>query len=76
MPKEKKRTCLTEIRKYRFLNGEMTQEELGKKIGISRQAVCDIETGKKVASLKTARRIALLLDRSIEAIFFPGEKQR
>lgn len=62
-----------EIRKYRFLNSEMTQDELGKLLGLSRQSICEIETGKRTPSLKIAYKIAKLLNTSIESIFFPDK---
>jgi putative transcriptional regulator len=55
----------TEMRKYRFLNNEMTQEELGKRIGLSRQSICDIETGKRLPTLRQAYKISKLLNTTI-----------
>lgn len=54
---------LTELRKNKF-----TQEELAKKIGLSRQALSNIETGKSVPSLKTVVKIAQALDVPIESL--------
>ena len=54
---------LTELRKNKF-----TQEELAKKIGLSRQALSNIETGKSVPSLKTIVKIAQALDIPIESL--------
>ena len=61
---------LNKLRRYRFLNNEMTQEQLGRKIGLSRQSVCAIETGKRMPTLIQAYRISKLLNVSIEEIFF------
>lgn len=46
------------IRTLRFLNGEMTQSELGLRIGLTRQTVAAIEAGKYSPSLEAAFRIA------------------
>jgi putative transcriptional regulator len=46
------------IRKLRFLAGELTQEAIARKIGISRQTIVAIETGKYAPSLELAFRIA------------------
>lgn len=46
-----------------------TQEELGKRIGVSRQAVIAIEGDKHDPSLDLAYRIAALLGLSVEAVF-------
>ena len=54
---------LTELRKNKF-----TQEELAKKIGLSRQALSNIETGKSIPSLKTVVKIAQALDVPIESL--------
>lgn len=46
------------IRALRFHAGEMTQAELGEKIGVTRQTVAAIEQGKYSPTLETAFRIA------------------
>jgi putative transcriptional regulator len=46
------------LRTQRFLNGEMTQAELGRRIGLTRQTVAAIEAGKYSPSLEAAFRIA------------------
>jgi len=66
------------IRKWRFLSGELTQQELADKVGISRQTVVAIEKGNYSPSLELAFRIALAFDTSIEEIFTyePVEKKK
>ena len=46
------------LRTHRFLNGEMTQAELGRRIGLTRQTIAAIEAGKYSPSLEAAFRIA------------------
>ena len=46
-----------------------TQEELGRRIGVSRQAVNALETEKHDPSLDLAYRIAAVFGRPVEAIF-------
>jgi putative transcriptional regulator len=48
---------------------DWSQAELGGRLGVSRQAVNAIETGKYDPSLPLAFKIARLFDLSIEAIF-------
>ena len=48
-----------------------TQADLSEELGVSRQTVNAIETGKYDPSLPLAFRIAALFDRPIEAIFHP-----
>jgi putative transcriptional regulator len=50
-----------------------SQAELGGRLGVSRQAVNAIETGKHDPSLPLAFRIARLFDMPIEAIFLDDE---
>jgi len=47
----------------------MSQEDLGSRIGISRQAINMIETGAGGPSLRNALRIAKVLGRSVEGLF-------
>ena len=46
------------IRVLRFQNGEMSQAELGERIGVTRQTIAAIEAGKYSPSLEAAFRIA------------------
>ena len=58
------------IRRYRFQCGEMTQKELAKLIGVSRQTVNAIERNKYSPSLEVAFRIAHAFGTSVESVFF------
>ncbi|MDB5692645.1 MAG: transcriptional regulator [Alphaproteobacteria bacterium] len=51
---------------------DWSQAELGSRLGVSRQAVNAIETGKYDPSLPLAFRLARLFDRRIEEIFDDG----
>ncbi|AEF31576.1 XRE family transcriptional regulator [Gardnerella vaginalis] len=48
---------------------KITQEELANKVGVTRQTITSIETGKYIASLPLAFKIAKFFDMSIEEIF-------
>jgi len=52
------RHLTNQIRTLRFHAGEMTQAELGTRIGVTRQTVAAIEQGKYSPTLETAFRIA------------------
>lgn len=58
-----------EIRTLRFHAGEMTQGELGEKIGVTRQTVAAIEQGKYSPTLETAFRIADVFGVRLEEVF-------
>ena len=51
-----------------------SQAELGGRIGVSRQAINAIETGKHDPSLPLAFKLARLFDCTIEQIFDDGER--
>lgn len=52
---------------------DWSQAELGGRLGVSRQAVNAIETGKHDPSLPLAFKIARLFAMPIEEIFFDGD---
>lgn len=53
----------------------MTQEELSKRVGVSRQSIVAIETGKYDPSLKLAFKLAKEFNCSIEDIFIFSEEE-
>lgn len=57
------------LRLMRFLSNEMTQAELGERIGVTRQTVAAIEAGKYSPTLETAFRIADVFNKPLEEIF-------
>ena len=57
------------IRTLRFHAGEMTQAELGERIGVTRQTVAAIEQGKYSPTLEAAFRIADVFDVGLEEVF-------
>ena len=57
------------IRRLRFEAGEMTQQELAKRIGVTRQTVNAIELGKYSPSLEVAFRIAVVFGVPLEEVF-------
>jgi len=64
------------IRQYRFENGEMSQQRLAEIVGVSRQAVIAVESGKSVPSLLLAYKIAKAFDLFIEDLFLLDEMDR
>ena len=62
------------IRTLRFHAGEMTQGELGEKIGVTRQTVAAIEQGKYSPTLETAFRIADIFGVPLEQVFSWAEE--
>lgn len=58
-----------EIKTLRFLAGEMTQGDLGDKVGVTRQTIAAIEQRKYSPSLEVAFRIAHVFARPLEEVF-------
>jgi putative transcriptional regulator len=54
----------------------LTQQDLGEKVGVSRQAINAIETGKFDPSVWLAYDLARFFGLSIEAIFLFNEEDR
>ena len=57
------------VRRLRFENGEMTQQQLADKAGVTRQTIIAIEAGKYAPSLPLAFKIARTFEISIEDVF-------
>jgi putative transcriptional regulator len=57
------------IRKLRFEHGEMTQQALADRVGISRQTVIALEANKYVPSLLLAMRLARVFGTTVEQVF-------
>lgn len=58
-----------QIRKLRFEQDEMTQQELAELVGCSRQTIVLLEQGRYVPSLSLALKIARVFGASVEAVF-------
>ena len=63
--------CLVKnnIRKLRFLTGEMTQQELADKLGVTRQTLIAIENEKYSPTLELAFRIAHVFKVPLDEVF-------
>jgi putative transcriptional regulator len=57
------------IRRLRFDHGEMTQEELAKRAGCTRQTIIALEQGRYVPSIELAFKIARVFGVSLEEVF-------
>lgn len=60
---------VNQIRKLRFLQGEMTQQELGDRVGVTRQTINAIEAAKYSPSLEAAFKIAAVFELPLEEVF-------
>jgi putative transcriptional regulator len=58
-----------DIRTLRFMASEMTQGDLGDKVGVTRQTIAAIEQGRYSPSLEVAFRIAHVFGKPLEDVF-------
>lgn len=57
------------VRELRFRASEMSQADLGERIGVTRQTVAAIEAGKYSPTLETAFRIAHVFGVPLDEVF-------
>jgi putative transcriptional regulator len=57
------------IRRLRFDKNEMTQEDLAKAVGCTRQTIIALEQGKYVPSIELAFKIARVFNVNLEEVF-------
>lgn len=58
-----------QIRRLRFERGELTQEELARRCGVTRQTIIALEAGRYAPSLELAFRLARALGVGVEEVF-------
>ena len=75
MPPNKQTGPLTnQIRRLRFEHGELTQQDLADRVGVTRQTIIALEAGKYAPSLLLAFRLARAFRVGVEAVFqYQGE---
>ena len=57
------------LRRQRLLQGELTQQELADKVGVTRQTIFSIEKGRYNPSVGLALRLARALGLQVEDLF-------
>jgi putative transcriptional regulator len=57
------------LRIFRFNHGEMTQQALADRVGLTRQTIVAIEKGHYGPSLEAAFRIARVFDATVDDVF-------
>lgn len=58
-----------DIRRLRFEHGEMTQQALAERVGVTRQTIIAIEQNKYAPSLEAAFKIADTFSVPLETVF-------
>ncbi len=64
------------LRRLRFQLGEMTQQYLAARVGVSRQTIISIEKGKYKPSVELALLIAGVFKVSVEEVFYIQENDK
>ena len=64
----------TNIRRFRFERGELTQQQLAAQVSVSRQTIVAIERGDYSPSVKLALLLASKLNATVEELFELEEK--
>jgi len=62
------------LRYFRFMSGELTQQELAEKAGVTRQTIIAIEKGTFNPSVKLALKLASILGTTVESMFMLDDK--
>ena len=57
------------VRRCRFDADEMTQQQLADRLGVSRQTIISIESGKYQPSLELAFKLAQVFGKRVDEIF-------
>jgi putative transcriptional regulator len=69
VPSKNQEKLTNRIRRLRFDKGEMTQQELADRVGVTRQTIIALEAGKYVPSLLLAYRLAAAFEVRVEDVF-------
>jgi putative transcriptional regulator len=64
----------TNLRRYRFERGELSQQQLADMVGVSRQTIISIERGDYAPSVKLALLLAAKLGTKVEDLFILENK--
>ncbi len=69
MPGNQEEKITNRIRRLRFDHGEMTQQDLAERVGVTRQTIIALEAGKYAPSLLLAFRLAAAFGVRVEEVF-------
>ena len=69
MSSKKRENLTNRIRRLRFDNGEMTQQQLAERVGVTRQTIIALEAGKYFPSVLLAFQLAAAFGVRIAEVF-------
>lgn len=67
---------VNQLRRLRFDAGQMTQQELADRVGVTRQTIISIEGDKYAPSLELAFKLARAFGKPLEEVFQYEEQRR
>ncbi|WP_321387273.1 helix-turn-helix transcriptional regulator [uncultured Enterococcus sp.] len=68
----KKEKVIIQLKYYRTEIKNMTQQELANQVGVSRQSINAIETGKFLPSIELSLKLARFFEVNVEELFYLG----
>jgi len=68
------RIMKTNLRRFRFERGELSQQQLADMVSVNRQTIMSIERGDYAPSVKLALLLAKRLETTVEELFALEEK--
>lgn len=69
MPSDNGSVIRNQIRRLRFEHGEMSQQALAERAGVTRQTIIALEAGKYTPSLLLAFRLSRVFGVGVETVF-------
>lgn len=69
----KKLSIGNNVRKHRFLKGEMTQKNLAQAVSVSRQTIVAIEKGQYSPTLELCFKLSIIFETPIDQLFYVEE---
>jgi putative transcriptional regulator len=69
MPSKNEEKLQNRIRKLRFDNGQITQQELAERVSVTRQTIIALEAARYVPSLLLAFRLAAAFGVRVDEVF-------
>ena len=64
---------INRLKRYRLLQGELTQQDLADRAGVTRQTILSIEKGRYNPTIGLALRLAAIFEVPVEELFMLDE---
>ncbi len=71
-----KHDIINHVKRQRLLAGELTQQDLADRVGVTRQTILSIEKGRYSPTIGLALRLAMVLRVRVEDLFMLQEGEK